>query len=235
MKAISIGLCGILAGCGAHAVDAKTYEVRYLAEPAIRIDGRLDEPAWERAAVERGFIFPWREAEAPATEFRALADDHKLYFAFRVRDDDIVLAPNYRGKGDVVAEDRVELFFAVDDELAAYYCLEMDPLGRTLDYKAARYRKFDFAWEFPGLDVAASRTDRGYVVEGALPLASFEKLGFPPLASGRPWRVGVFRAEFSHGSGEAPVEHWISWIDPKTPKPDFHVPAALGRFRLVGR
>ena len=74
---------------------------------------------------------------------------------------------------------------------------------------------------------------QGYTVEGSISLKSLEALGFPPLSSGRQIRVGIFRAEFSRGEGPKPIENWISWVDPCTKEPDFHVPSSLGRFRMV--
>ena len=40
---------------------------------------------------------------------------------------------------NVVCEDRVELLFALDEELAEYFCLEIDPLRRVLDYRDSHY------------------------------------------------------------------------------------------------
>ncbi len=218
---------------GTHPMLEKVYQVRYVPKVPIQVDGHLDEPAWRAAVVEQGFRFPWKAAEAPSTRFRALADDETLYFAFEADDRDIVLVEDFRSKEDVVKEDRVEMFFALDEGLKSYYCLEIDPRARTLDYKASYYRQFDNAWSCAGLKVAAQITARGYTVEGALRLETFHRLGLPPLGEGQAWRVGLFRAEFSHGPGAAPIEDWISWVDPRTSKPDFHVPSAFGLFRLV--
>jgi hypothetical protein len=33
--------------------------------------------------------------------------------------------------------------------------------------------------------------------------------------------------------GPPPLEEWMSWVDPKTPEPDFHVPSSLGRLEIV--
>lgn len=211
----------------------RTYEARYVAQPGIRLDGVLDEPAWRTTEPETRFAFPWDRRPLPHTEFRALFDAEALYFAFSVDDDDVVLAEPFGGKADVVREDRVELFFAVDENLAEYYCLEIDPLGRVLDYRARHYREFDFSWSFPGLEVAGVQTAGGYDVEGRIPLASLASLGFPSPASGRPINLGIYRAEFRHGNGPDPIEGWISWIDPETQEPDFHVPESFGRLTMV--
>ena len=206
----------------------KTYEATYVVDAEINLDGLADEPAWKKANLETGLTFPWEDRPAPRTEFRALFDDWALYFAFAVEDDDLVLVEDYEGEEDVVREDRVELFFALDDELNNYYCIEIDPLGRVLDYRASHYRQFDFSWTFPGLDVMGHPTDEGYRVEGLIPLRSLELLGFPSPESGSPIKFGIYRAEFRHTEGPEWAESWISWVDPKTAEPDFHVPQSFG-------
>jgi hypothetical protein len=30
-----------------------------------------------------------------------------------------------------------------------------------------------------------------------------------------------------------PIEEWMSWVDPKTAEPDFHMPSSLGWFEVV--
>ena len=49
-----------------------TYPVRYLPRAKILVDGRADEPDWALAHVENRFVFPWKQAVAPLTEFRAV-------------------------------------------------------------------------------------------------------------------------------------------------------------------
>ena len=210
----------------------KTYEAIYVPDAEINLDGLADEPAWELANLETGFTFPWEDRPAPRTEFRALFDDWALYFAFDVEDDDVVLADNFLTKEDVVREDRVEVFLALDDELTNYFCLEIDPLGRVLDYRASHYRQMDFSWTFPDFDVMGQQTERGYRVEALIPLRSLERLGFPSPDSGRPIKFGIYRAEFRHTKESDWTESWISWVDPQTPEPDFHVPGSFGQLSL---
>jgi hypothetical protein len=227
------------------------YRVRRLDKAEITVDGRADEPQWAQAAVERHFIFPWKKIEAPATEFRALCDGADLYFTFRVHDEDVVVLGTLRDEEDAVFEDRVELYFALDDRMQDYYALEIDSRGRAFDYRGKYYRQLDTAWKCPGLETAASALEDGYAVEGRLPLESFTQMGFPKLQPGVKIRCGLFRAEFSHDrsgrpvviketihnrgrrlDGPPPIEAWMAWIDPRTEEPDFHVPTSLGLLEI---
>jgi len=187
-------------------ISDATYRVRYLAEAGIRLDGRLDDTAWSKAAVEKHFIFPWKEAAPPATEFRAVCDDEHLYFAFRVEDADVFVLDELRGEEDAVFEDRAELYFVRDDRMNDYYCIEIDSRGRAFDYRASYYRRFEPGWNWQGLETKGLATPDGYTVEGRMPLATFEAMGFPALEPGARIRCGIYRAEFSHDRSGRPVE-----------------------------
>ena len=234
-----------------HGSD-QVYHVRWLPGAAITLDGRADEPAWAKAEVERHFIFPWKQTPAPATEFRALCDGTNLYFTFRVQDADIVVLDRLRDKQDEVFEDRAEVYLSRDERMKDYFCFEVDSRGRVFDYRASYYRKLDTKWSFPGLEAKGAPTPGGYEVEGRIPLASFVALGFPALRPGVKIRCGLYRAEFSHDrsgrpvdqketlhnlgrrvEGPPPIEEWMSWVDPKTKEPDFHLPASLGWLQIV--
>jgi len=99
----------------------------------IRIDGDLTELAWQRTEVLRAISFPWSKRAAPATQFRAVADAERLYFAFDVTDDDVVMEKDFAGESTLDREDRAEIFIARDPALDRYFCLEIDPLGRVHD------------------------------------------------------------------------------------------------------
>jgi len=228
------------------------YRARYLPSATITLDGRADEPDWDKATVEKRFLFPWKQAAAPATEFRALCDEKFLYFAFRVHDEDIVARDQFQSEDDAVFEDRVEMYFCPDEHMKNYYCIEVDSRGRAFDYRGAYYRQLDSSWTWKGLQTKAASLPQGYVVEGRIPLASFEALGFPPMRPGTKIRCGLYRAEFRYDRSAKPIvlkpsihtrgrqldgppiiQEWISWVDPKTEEPDFHVPTSLGWLEIV--
>jgi hypothetical protein len=212
----------------------KTYDLRTVGKADVALDGVPAEDAWQAAPAEGDFSFPWEAKPAPPTVFRAFRDAATLYFSFVVNDPDVVAAERFDDESVVDGEDRVEIFLACDAALKRYYCIEIDPRGRVHDYAASFYRRFNSSWNCPGLRVAASITPSGYAVEAAVPLHTLGSLG---VLSGGPdsvIRAGIFRAEFQHGPGDKPQEHWISWVNPRTAKPDFHVPTAMGLFRTSG-
>jgi len=262
-------LVGLGAGCAARTVKSasstrkpvdigqgkgstQTYQVRRVPPGRIELDGRAAESAWAQAAAERHFVFPWKQALAPATEFRALWDDAHFYFTFRVQDADIFVLDRFRDEQDAVFEDRVEIYLCRDERMEGYFCFEVDSRGRAFDYRTQFYRQFDSTWDLPGLETKASPLPDGYEVEGRIPLRSFVALGFPAVRPGVRIRCGLYRAEFSHDrsgrpitpreslhnlgrqiEGPPPIEEWMSWVDPKTKEPDFHVPASLGWLEFV--
>ncbi len=229
-----------------------TYRVQYLPDAKITLDGRLDDSAWSRANVERHFVFPWKDTPAPPTEFMALCDRDYFYFAFKAEDSDIVVLDDLRDKLDILFEDRVELFLSCDHQMKSYYNLEIDSRGRPFDSHGSYYRQKDRGWHCEGFEAVGSTFDKGYIVEGRIPLDTFKAMGLPRLGVGDKILAGIYRAEFSHNPdpnaapptesihhqspaplSPPPIEEWISWIDPKTPEPDFHVPSSLGWFEIV--
>jgi Domain of unknown function (DUF4838)/Carbohydrate family 9 binding domain-like len=201
---------------------------------AIQIDGVLNEPVWKQAPILRTFAYPWLERAAPLTEFRAVADEERLYFAFEVLDDDVVVEKDFAGESTVDREDRVEIFFARDPALEHYFCLEIDPLGRVHDYAASHYRKFETSWNCAGLRSAGVTRPGGYTVEASVPLTTLSQLLGRPVATGTLLRVGLFRADFRHGSLGDSSDNWLSWIKPTASTPDFHIPSAFADWRVPG-
>lgn len=213
-----------------------------LREEEVKIDGELDDEIWKNIPmISGGFHFPWDDKEAPLTKFKAYNDGVNFYFGFDVLDSDILIEEEWKeDESTVDNEDRVELFFAggsIDkptvDGIPLYYGIEIDPLGRVHDYSIKYYREFDSEWNLEGLETKAKETDVGYSVEGKVPIKTLESLKL--INNNNVMRVGIYRAEFSKPSedGQEPVMEWISWIDPKTEEPDFHVDSSFGEFRFL--
>src|SRR5215470_1368340 len=95
-----------------------TYEVLRTSN-TFPIDGSLLDEAWSQAPLLPALKLPWHKDDLQTTEARFLWDANYLYAAFRVWDKQIVTwtDPKREGKLAVVDHDRVEMFFALDDDL----------------------------------------------------------------------------------------------------------------------
>ena len=209
----------------------KQYQVNKI-EETIKIMGQERSETWDKAQVVSDFYFPWNNEKAPLTEFRALYNSEYFFFRYDVEDKQVLTFVDQDHKMEVVDSDRVEIFFRKDSDLNPYYCLEMDARGRVLDYTAKFYREFDFEWQWPdGLDVKASETKSGYVVEGAINLDSLRELG---ILVNNKMEAGLYRGLCTN----LPVNNieanfkWISWVKPDSEQPDFHIPSSFGVFCL---
>ncbi len=197
--------------------------------PVHRIASALD---WTAADCLNDFGFSWESREAPATEFRALWDKDRLHFRFDCADDDLVFGAGATAKERVLGSDRVEIFFAPDLSLNPYFCFEMEPRGEVLTYRAKFYREMDWDWQCAGLELSTHIDGSRYTVQGSLPLSMLRTLNvLKPEA--REFFAGVYRAEFSHQPNGVIHSGWMSWVNPLTERPDFHVPGSFGVFELV--
>lgn len=204
----------------------KTYNIRRTtAEPIL--SGKGDDPQWKGAEVLTDFHFPWEKEKPYPTTFRALHDDKWVYFLFDVTDPAVHVEIKTNNKMEVAASSRAEIFFKTDDRLDPYYCLEIDPNARVLDYEARHHRQFDVAWSWPK-DHLLIKTDRrkdGYTVEFAITKTSLTQLG---LLKNNSLQAGIFRADCTPNPGAEPDFKWISWVKPDSPTPDFHIPSSFG-------
>ncbi|KAB5488194.1 MULTISPECIES: carbohydrate-binding family 9-like protein [Flagellimonas] len=209
---------------------ADIYEVRAIT------DGTVKDGFWKSLPILTDFKQPWNSGFIQKTAFKACHDKDWLYLNYRVEDSSVHVQKISGHKLEVVHGDRVEIFFKTDALLKTYYCLEVDPDGRILDYTAAFYRKFDYEWSWPEghLSAKAGRTDSGYWVELKVSLKSLQDLDI--LKNGA-IGAGIYRGD-CRNLGHFPVNEsefvWITWVDPMTEEPDFHVPSSFGRLKLLG-
>jgi len=187
---------------------------------------------WQVSELLNGFTFPWEQRAAPKTEFRALWDDERLHFRFDCVDDDLVLGSGKTLKERVLGSDRVEIFLAPNLSLDPYFCFEMEPRGEVLAYSGRFHRQFDWGWSCSDLNITANVAERFYSIQGSLALGTLRT--FQVLKpDNREFLIGVYRAEFSQEPDGSILPGWMSWVHPRTERPDFHVPTAFGLFELM--
>lgn len=189
----------------------------------IHIDGERDE--WTTAAVVSSLTAPWNGNMRDETTVYLCHDRKYLYFFYEVHDTTPVYN-SQKSKMSVIPSDRAEFFISCDRKMKQYYCAEIDPQGKTLDYEASFYRKMNYEWEFSTLKVASQKTASCYVIEGCLSLKELRRLKL--ITPDKGLYMGVYRADFVNDKDVI----WYSWIIPEAEKPDFHIPSSLGKFIL---
>lgn len=128
--------------------------------------------------------------------------------------------------------DRVELFFRTDESLNPYYCLEIDPISRIMDFKAKPNKNFNFKWSWTKNDlVVKSYINRNnFTVEIVISITSLRKLN---LIKRNKIDVGIFRAKYYEQENLNFEPIWISWVNPDTESPNFHTPTSFGVLYLM--
>ncbi|HRI69674.1 MAG TPA: carbohydrate-binding family 9-like protein [Polyangium sp.] len=195
----------------------------------ITIDGKADEPAWEKAASTGDFVDVF--TGAPNTRLpvqgsvRLLWDDTALYAAFDVKD--------YTIRGGFPADavdphlwerDTVEIMIDPDGDgdNKDYYEVQINPQNLVFDSQFDDYNqprggptgpfghqewsaKLQSAVVLRGKIDDDVEKDEGYVVEAKIPWASFTKAGKVPPAPGTTWRMNFYAMENNGGAAWSPI------------------------------
>ncbi len=190
---VCFGLLLTSATVAQNAASPKDRTAHALAttEP-ITLDGRLDEPAWQQAAVIRDFhqLDPVEYARpTQETRVRILYDEKNLYVGAEL---------DYASREDITANIMVQQQRVVDDDRFALildpffdrrngYLFEVNPNGIRGDALLENNNRIIADWD--GIWFAETRIDdTGWAVELQIPLAS---LSFDPAAL--KWGINFFR------------------------------------------
>jgi hypothetical protein len=169
----------------------------------LRIDGKLDEPAWQRAEAVtlRGSMDGGPVSNR--TVARILYDDSFLYVGFECEDPDVW--GTFRRRDDpIYNEEAVEIFLDASADLRTYHELEVSPHNVLFDaYFPARRQGMDLSWD-SGAESAVqvqgtlddpSDRDKGWSVELKIPLRSLKDLPPGQRLKGSRWRFNLYRLE----------------------------------------
>lgn len=180
----------------------------------IKIDGRLDEFAWEKAEQINNFerILNNYDQVTRPTRAKMLWDDQNLYFSFVCQDPDMW---TYLKEEDAPFwdEEVVEVFIDPDGDAKNYLELEINQDNAKVDLVVHTLKPkwdSDFAWDIAGLQSAVTPygavndttgTDQGWTVEFAIPYSALGNTitgGAPPKV-GDSWRLNLYRIERKGG------------------------------------
>lgn len=165
--------------------------------PALRIDGRLDDGAWQQAPVHDAFVqyLPLDRQPVPQgyrTTMQLVVEEHALVIGIRAWDPrpQEIRAPLMRR--DKVARDQDFVSVLIDpvgSRRAAQF-IRVSAAGVLTDGMfMASTNKEDFAPDFD-VEAAVQRLDDGYSVELRLPLMTLRY----PYEGGAPWRLMATRS-----------------------------------------
>ncbi len=210
----------------------KNYPVNRIEKNILQINGFGNHPIWQKAVILTDFVSHWDNAKQEKIEFRALWDTQNIYFYYRVNDANVHIDKRSDGIESIGESDRVEIFFRTDAALNPYYCLEIDPTPRIMDFIAYPDRKFDFDWNWPKKDLTVkSNIQQDYfVVEIAISIQSLKDF---KLIQNNCIQAGLYRAKYKKQENNQLEPTWISWINPNTVTPDFHISSSFGVLDLV--
>jgi hypothetical protein len=214
-------------------MSLKSYTVSSIKNQELLLNGKGDTPIWEQAPPLTDFSSPWEQVSIAKIEFKAVHNTTHLYCRFRVADASVYIDKTDDSKDSINDSDRVELFFRADASLDPYFCLEIDPTSRLMDFKAKPQRVFNFDWNWPSKDIEiqSSIEDDFFTVEIAIALNSLRELG---LLNGNTLETGIYRAKYKQQPDGTYEPTWITWIDPQTETPDFHIASSFGRLLFEG-
>ena len=160
----------------------------------IRLDGVLDEAAWEQAPVGSGFTAREPEDDRPAaqqTEFSVVYTENVLYFGIRAHDpepDAIVAKELQRDSDHGRNDDSLAIVLDTFHDQRNSVTFEVNPLGARTDSLVTDEGK-DQNIEWNGVwNATARRTTEGWQAEVAIPFAT---LRFDPAQS--VWGLNVRR------------------------------------------
>lgn len=202
----------------------------------IRIDGKLDEPAWAAAPSFRLEEFPWWKSGAKeATIVKLLWDDNNLYVA-HINEDSHISARYTERDGKIPDDDCFEVMLMPDPgQPQRYFNIEWNLVGGLADNFRPNGPKAPRAprWDAEGVELKGSISgtpnrhddrDAWWLMEVAIPFRSFAAYAaaIPPKA-GSHW-LGNFNR---HG-GEV-NRQYAQWSAGDTPEPSFHTPHRFGK------
>ena len=225
----------------AQLTEPRSYDC-FRTEGKMRIDGRLDEAAWQRAVPTAPFVDIRGEGypePVKKTSVRMLWDDRNLYIGAELEEDDIVARLTQRDT-IIYHDNDFEVFIDPDGDGQHYFEIENNARGVVFDLMLDKpYRSggsFFIPWNCEGLQLAvhcdgtlnkSKDKDRRWFVEMAIPFAALKR-DFNDPRDYKVWRINFSRVQWLH-QGQ-PEENWV-WSP--TGRVDMHMPDRWGFLRFV--
>jgi hypothetical protein len=164
----------------------------FVTHERIKIDGRLDEPAWTQAAVADRFTQRDPDEGSPAserTEVRVLVGEGSLYVGARLHDRDArAIRRRLVRRDESLASDYFTVYLDSEHGRVTAYRFDVNPAGSygesVVDARGAEDPSWDPVWH-----VHTSVDSAGWTAEMEIPLSQIRFRGTP----GGTWGIQVER------------------------------------------
>ncbi|MCK4415166.1 MAG: carbohydrate binding family 9 domain-containing protein [Candidatus Eisenbacteria sp.] len=175
----------------------RVYTTQHIDAESLILDGRPDEPAWERVPWSGDFVqrSPY-EGEPPsqATEFKVLYDDEALYIAYRAWDQKPDRIENQLARRDYFPGDWVEINIESRGDYCTAFSFTSSVSGvRGDEFISLDGRSWDTNWD-PIWESHTAFDDQGWTAEVRIPLSQLRYSG----AEEQVWGIQVTRRLFRH-------------------------------------
>jgi hypothetical protein len=213
---------------GFGAPESKLYTV-HRADGPIQIDGRFDEPSWQKLPSTGRFLRTVGGGRARLdTWAKLLWDDTSLYVAFYCADPDI-RSPYKKRDEPLWQADAVEVFIDADGDGKTYVEIQVSPANVLFDSFFSEKRKGDLSYtagirssvRVDGTLNQPGDRDRSWTVEMAIPLKDIRNAPRIPPKIGDTWRANLIRVERTGGDVDD-----SAWSPPGA---DYHNLGAMGK------
>ena len=155
------------------------------ADAAPTVDGKLDDPCWQKAERSQRFADEYGFPVNLTTTFQICQKDDVLYLAIRAQYDPELIERDKKKvtRSDAVKEhdgslwygEEIELFFDFDnDDTTGYYQIGITPSDVTGDWFCPGLHDNDGDWE-PQYTVKSQWSEQEWTIEYALPLKMFDR------------------------------------------------------------
>lgn len=195
LRRVAAPLACLAAALAAHAQEpAAITAVRLAPGEAIRMDGTLSDPAWQRAPVYDDFVTKdpvYGQKPGYETRVQVLFDDRYIYVGMQALDPKPELIREVPVRHDLVlrTQDFVLVYLDPIGKKQSAQWFRIGASGSTADgMQTASDDSEDFAPDFD-FDAAAKLNDKGYTAVLRVPFASLRYT----REAGRNWRIMVAR------------------------------------------
>lgn len=160
-------------------------------ETAPAIDGLLNDPVWQQAALFGDFVQTQpgdNVAPKHHTEFMMAYDSKNLYLAFRVKQDRSTIRASVARRDQIFNDDYIILYMDTFNDKRQAYALAWNPLGIQADGTMTEGRGEDYSVDII-MESKGVVTEDGFNIEVAIP---FKSLRYE-AGKNKNWGLHVFR------------------------------------------